>query len=130
MSKIVKYCIYGAVERYIAVKIGKITKNIQFTGGSLDSAGVQPAVFTTKSEIEQRLVENHPDFKKGVIKILDTIVIDEAPAMESTAVHEVTSLQQARLYLTTKRNVPMEKMQKKADVLAVAKEEGITFPNL
>lgn len=130
MSKIVKYCIYGAVERYIAVKIGKITKNIQFTGGSLDSAGVQPAVFTTKSEIEQRLVENHPDFKKGVIKILDTIVIDEAPAMESTAVHEVTSLQQARQYLMDKMGVSMERMQSKAKVLEVAKEKGVAFPNL
>jgi hypothetical protein len=44
-------------------------------------------------------------------------------------VEEVKTLQQARQFLMD-MGVPMEELQSKAKVLEVAKEKGITFPNL
>lgn len=132
MGKLVKYGIYGAVERVIAVRIGKATMNFTFSGGTLDSSGVLPAVFTTKNLLEQKIVESHPEFKSGAIKVLYTQDIDEAKAEEKEllSVPEVTSLQQARQYLMDKKGVSMDKLQSKAKVLEAAKEKGITFPNL
>lgn len=132
MGKLVKYGIYGAVERIIAVRIGKATMNITFSGGTLDSSGVTPATFATKNIFEQKVIENHPEFKSGVIKVIHTQNIDEPKAEEKEllSVSEITSLQQARQYLMDKNGVPMEKMQSKAKVLEAAKEKGVTFPNL
>lgn len=132
MGKLIKYGIYGAVERIIAVRIGKATMNITFSGGALDSSGVIPATFTTKNIFEQKVIENHPEFKSGVIKVIHTQNIDEPKAEEKKllSVSEITSLQQARQYLMDKYGVPMEKMQSKAKVLEAAKEKDVTFPNL
>lgn len=132
MGKLIKYGIYGAVERIIAVRIGKATMNITFSGGALDSSGVIPATFTTKNIFEQKVIENHPEFKSGVIKVIHTQNIDEPKAEEKKllSVSEITSLQQARQYLMDKYGVPMEKMQSKAKVLEAAKEKGVAFPNL
>lgn len=133
MGKLIKYGIYGAIERIIAARIGKATMNITFSGGALDSSGVVPATFATKNAFEQKIVESHPEFKSGAIKVLYSQDIDEPKveeAKEHLSVPEVTSLQQARQYLMDKMGVPMEKMQSKAKVLEAAKEKGVTFPNL
>lgn len=132
MGKLIKYGIYGAIERIIAARIGKATMNITFSGGALDSSGVVPATFVTKNAFEQKVIENHPEFKGGVIKVIHTQIIDEPKAQEKEllSVPEVASLQQARQYLMDKMGVPMEKMQSKAKVLEAAKEKGVTFPNL
>lgn len=133
MGKLIKYGIYGAIERIIAVRIGKATMNITFSGGALDSSGVVPATFVTKNAFEQKVIENHPEFKSGVIKVLYSQDIDEPKVEEAKkllSVPEVTSLQQARQYLMDNMGVPMEKMQSKAKVLEAAKENGVTFPNL
>lgn len=132
MGKLIKYGIYGAIERIIAARIGKATMNITFSGGALDSSGVVPATFVTKNAFEQKVIENHPEFKGGVIKVIHTQIIDEPKAQEKEllSVPEVASLQQARQYLMDKMDVPMEKMQSKAKVLEAAKEKGVTFPNL
>jgi hypothetical protein len=127
MSKIVKYCIYGVVERYISIKAGKTTLNIAFSGGVMDSSGIKPAVYVTSNALEQYMIENHPDFKNGKIKVLKEQVIENAP-IEETPEAKVRTLQQARQFLIEK-GVPMEVLQNKAAILEYAEKKGIVFPN-
>lgn len=129
MSKIKTYGIHGVIERVIAARLGNATFNITFGGGIMDASGVRPAVFTTKNVIEQYVVENHPMFKNGSIKVINEIVVEPEKGVEKTVkVDEVTTIQQARQYLLDK-GVTMDKLQNKADIKACATEMNITFPN-
>ena len=128
MSKIVKYGIYGAVERYIAIKAGKTTLNIAFSGGATDTSGVKPAIYVTGNALEQVLIESHPDFKSGMIKVLKEQEIEEAAPVEETPEAKVKTLQQARQFLI-ERGVPMEVLQNKTAILEYAEKSGISFPN-
>lgn len=130
MSKVKTYGIHGVVERVIAARLGKATMNITFSGGIMDSSGVRPATFTTNKVVEQYVVENHPMFKNGPIKVISEIDLEPKKETAKTEkVEEVKTLQQARQFLMD-MGVPMEELQSKAKVLEVAKEKGITFPNL
>jgi hypothetical protein len=130
MSKVKTYGIHGVVERVIAARLGKATMNITFSGGIMDSSGVRPATFTTNKVVEQYVVENHPMFKNGSIKVISEIDLEPKKETAKTEkVEEVKTLQQARQFLMD-MGVPMEELQSKAKVLEVAKEKGITFPNL
>ena len=130
MSKVKTYGIHGVVERVIAARLGKATMNITFSGGIMDSSGVRPATFTTNKVVEQYVVENHPMFKNGSIKVISEIDLEPKEETAKTEkVEEVKTLQQARQFLMD-MGVPMEELQSKAKVLEVAKEKGITFPNL
>lgn len=129
MDKVKTYGIHGVVERVIAARLGKATMNITFSGGIMDSSGVRPATFTTNKVVEQYVVENHPMFKNGSIKVINEIVVEPEKGVEKTVkVDEVTTLQQARQYLIEK-GVSIEKLQNKADIKACAAEMNITFPN-
>ena len=130
MSKVKTYGIHGVVERVIAARLGKATMNITFSGGIMDSSGVRPATFTSNKVVEQYVVENHPMFKNGSIKVISEIDLEPKEETAKTEkVEEVKTLQQARQFLMD-MGVPMEELQSKAKVLEVAKEKGITFPNL
>jgi hypothetical protein len=130
MSKVKTYGIHGVVERVIAARLGKATMNITFSGGIMDSSGVRPATFTTNKVVEQYVVENHPMFKNGSIKVISEIDLEPKEETAKTEkVEEVKTLQQARQFLMD-MGVPMEELQSKAKVLEVAKDKGITFPNL
>jgi Cu/Ag efflux protein CusF len=129
MSKVKTYGIHGVVERVIAARLGKATMNITFSGGIMDSSGVRPATFTTNKVVEQYVVENHPMFKNGSIKVISEIDLEPKKETAKTEkVDEVTTLQQARQYLIEK-GVSIEKLQNKADIKACAAEMNITFPN-
>lgn len=129
MDKVKTYGIHGVVERVIAARLGKATMNITFSGGIMDSSGVRPATFTTNKVVEQYVVENHPMFKNGSIKVINEIVVEPEKGVEKTVkVDEVTTIQQARQYLLDK-GVTMDKLQNKADIKACAAEMNITFPN-
>lgn len=130
MSKVKTYGIHGVVERVIAARLGKATMNITFSGGIMDSSGVRPATFTTNKVVEQYVVENHPMFKNGSIKVISEIDLEPKKETAKTEkVEEVKTLQQVRQFLMD-MGVPMEELQSKAKVLEIAKEKGITFPNL
>lgn len=124
------YAIKGVVERYICVPFGKGTVTLYFKGGALDSAMSRDATLTTSNLAEQMLIENLPEFKKGVIKIQKVIQNDPAPVEfePSNAYPDVTNIQSARAVLGA-MGVPIEQMQTKAEVLKMAKEKNIAFPN-
>lgn len=128
MSKVIKYGIYGVVERIIAIKVGKATMLITFDGGVIDSAGVRPATYTTKNAFEQKIIEEHFDFKNGGIKVIKEQVVDDEPKVFETPESKVKTFQQARQFLI-ERGVPMEVLQNKIAVMEQAEKKGIKFPN-
>ena len=129
MSKVKTYGIHGVIERVIAAKFGNATFNITFSGGIMDAAGIRPATFTTNKVVEQYIVENHPMFRNGSIKVVSEIDLEPKKETAKTEkVEEVTTLQQARQYLIEK-GVSIEKLQNKADIKACAAEMNIAFPN-
>lgn len=124
-----EYAIKGIVERFISVPLGKGSIIIHFEGGAIDSALRRDATFSTTNPVEQAIVERLPEFKRGVIKLVRTISEPKPVEKEDAPEAKVKTLQQARQFLMD-MGVPMEEMQSKAKVLEVAKEKGITFPNL
>ena len=124
------YAIKGVVERYICVPFGKGTVTLYFKGGALDSAMSRDATLTTSNLAEQMLIENLPEFKKGVIKIQKVIQNDPKPAEfePSNAYPDVTNIQSARAVLEG-MGVSIERLQTKADVLKQAKDQNVSFPN-
>lgn len=118
------------IERFLAIRLGKATMSIAFNGGLIDAAGVRPATFTTKNPFEQKIIENHPEFKNKTIKIVKEVVIQDAAesVIDVLAVDDITTLQDARKFLLEK-GATMEELQTKAAVLEKAKELNISFPN-
>lgn len=99
----------------------------RFTGGNINRNAPLPATFTTEKVDVQNFVESLTEYKDGVI----TCVFKEEATTEEAAqkVEGVESLQSARAYLV-KQGVTLDRLQTKKDILSVAKELGIEFPNI
>lgn len=126
-----KYCIYGFIERYVTARLGKGTVSFHFKDGVMDSAGVQPAVYVTSNPVEQAMLENHPDFKNGTIKLADVKVIEEPKMAEEEkkiTAESVTTLTAAKQYLL-EQGATVEELQNKAAVFEWAAKNDIVFPN-
>lgn len=65
------------VEFQALVNIGKAVMKVNFTDGSMTAFGQNPAQFTTTNPVVQFAIQNSKDFKKGRIKIINTIELDE-----------------------------------------------------
>lgn len=124
------YCIYGFIERYVNARLGKGTISFHFENGVMDAAGVLPATYITKNAVEQAIIENHPDFKNGTIKLKDIKVIEEPKKQEiaKITVESVTTFTEAKKYLL-ENGATMEELQNKAAVLEYAAKNDIVFPN-
>lgn len=59
------------------IRFGKNTLKVTFTGGSMNAIGVTPATYTTSSFLIQQAIENSTEFKRGRIRIVRTIELDE-----------------------------------------------------
>lgn len=137
--KIKTYGIHGVVERVLAARLGKITFNISFNGGVMDSAGIRPAIYTTKNVVEQYVIENHPMFKNGSIKVLKEIAIEEKkeqtatpkPAEKKAAAKleevKVASLEDAKELLMERFGIAWTKLKTQDAIMAMAKANGIMF---
>ena len=121
------YGIYGIVERFLSVRLGGGAITFSFTGGSMDSAAIRPATLTTSNDYEQKIIENHPEFKNGRIKLIKENKVNK-PEADVTAVESVANIQDARKYLQ-ERGYELKDLASKADVLNVAKEMNVVFPN-
>ena len=127
--KLKKYCIYGFVERYVTARLGKGSISFHFEGGVMDAAGVQPAIYSTKSPVEQAILESHPDFKNGIIKLKEVVTIAPKKLEEKkVAVDSVTTLAEAKKYLL-ENGATVEELQTKAAVFEWAAKHDIVFPN-
>lgn len=76
-KKRITYGVSGMMEYQSIIRFGKNTLKVTFTGGSMNAIGVTPATYTTSSFLIQQAIENSNEFKRGHIRIVRTIELDE-----------------------------------------------------
>lgn len=76
-KKRITYGVSGMMEYQSIIRFGKNTLKVTFTGGSMNAIGVTPATYTTSSFLIQQAIENSNEFKRGRIRIIRTIELDE-----------------------------------------------------
>lgn len=108
------------VEFQALVNIGKAVMKVNFTDGSMTAFGQNPAQFTTTNPVVQFAIQNSTDFKKGRIKIINTIELDEeincgpkvvasvAPAAEAKKAEAVVETKKAEAAAATAATVEGE----------------------
>ena len=141
MRRKVTYEIRGQIERSCYFRVGKALLRVDFTGGSINSAGMTPANYVTDNPLYQKAIEESEQFRNGEIVIGATEKIEEkepvaetAPACENNSKQEVfvnvTNVQQARSVLMGEPyKVSLSELQNKGAVRGKADELGISFPN-
>lgn len=141
MKKRITYEIRGQVERNCFFRVGKALVRVEFTGGSVNSAGITPAQYITDNPLYQRAIENSADYRNGVIKQGAVDVIDDEgnsadenrakeDAADANVYNDVSNTQQARAVLMAEPFCcPLSQLQNKHAVRAKAQELGISFPN-
>lgn len=70
-----KYAIYGMIEQSCVFPMGTGHIRVDFRHGSLTTAGIVPATFTTPNPVIQQAIENSPKFKAGIIKEVESVLI-------------------------------------------------------
>ncbi len=92
MKKVKKiYGVYGMMEYQAIILIGKRSHlRVNFTEGSATAVGQTPATYTTDNIMFQHAIENSADFKKGRIKLIKTLQLDEDVYIESDHVKLAT----------------------------------------
>lgn len=73
----ITYGVAGMMEYQAVIKIGKATMKVNFTDGSTTSMGSNPARFSTDNLMVQHAIEHSESFKRGLIKKLRTVELDE-----------------------------------------------------
>lgn len=81
-KKRITYGVSGMMEYQAVIKIGKNNTSILFSDGSVSAMGINPATYTTENIIVQQAIENSPDFKRGRIKTVNTIELEEELRIE------------------------------------------------
>lgn len=81
-KKRITYGVLGMMEYQCIIRFGKNTLKVTFTGGSMNAIGVTPATFTTNSFFLQQAIENSTDYKRGRIRIVSEIDLDEEVRIE------------------------------------------------
>ena len=76
-KKRITYGVSGMMEYQAVIKVGRNNMKVLFSDGSVSAMGVNPATFTTENVMVQHASENSPEFKRGRIAIVNTIVLDE-----------------------------------------------------
>jgi hypothetical protein len=140
MRRKVTYEIRGQIERSCYFRVGKALLRVDFTGGSINSAGMTPANYVTDNPLYQKAIEESEQFRNGEIVIGATEKIEEKESVvETTPADEnsrqevfvnVTNVQQARSVLMGEPyKVSLSELQNKGAVRGKADELGISFPN-
>lgn len=140
MKRKVTYEIRGQIERSCYFRVGKALLRVDFTGGSINSAGMTPANYVTDNPLYQKAIEESEQFRNGEIVIGATEKIEEKVVEGDTASAEanskkevivsVTNVQQARSILMGEPyKIPLSELQNKVAVRAKGDELGISFPN-
>lgn len=84
-KKRITYGVSGMMEYQTVIRFGKNILKVTFTGGSMNAIGVTPATFTTTNFLIQKAIENSCEFKRGRIRIVKTMELDEEIHIERGA---------------------------------------------
>lgn len=76
-KKVITYGVYGMMEYQAVIKMGKSSMKVNFSDGSINSFGQNPAKFTTKNFMIQHAIEHSYDFRRGLIQIINEHELDE-----------------------------------------------------
>lgn len=126
------------VEQSVVIPFAGGNIRVDFTHGSLSTAGVTPAKYKTNNVLIQKAIEGSVKFKKGIIKLIETEkeqtvkAATAAPAPEKQDVTDypnVMNSQAAKSILMSSYGVPMSELGNTTAVKAKAKELGVTFSN-
>lgn len=130
------YAIYGMVEQSVVIPFAGGNIRVDFTHGSLSTAGVTPAKYKTNNILVQKAIEGSVKFKKGIIKLIETekeqtvkVAASASTTSEVTDYPNVMNSQAAKSILMSSYGVPMSELGNTAAVKAKAKELGVTFSN-
>lgn len=85
------------MEYQAVIKIGKNNMKVPFTDGSVSAMGVNPATFTTENFMVQHAIENSTDFKRGRIKVVNTIELKEELRIEQNSVKPTADVPNSNL---------------------------------
>ena len=85
MKRKVTYEIRGQIERSCYFRVGKALLRVDFTGGSINSAGMTPANYTTDNALYQKAIEDSEQFRSGEIVIGATEKIVEKESADNVA---------------------------------------------
>lgn len=140
MKRKVTYEIRGQIERSCYFRVGKALLRVDFTGGSINSAGMTPANYVTDNPLYQKAIEESEQFRNGEIvigatekiedKVADTNVVASEENGKKEVIVSVTNVQQARgILMGEPYKVPLSELQNKVAVRAKADELGVSFPN-
>ena len=81
----ITYGISGMMEYQAVIKLGRNCMRVNFSDGSVSAMGINPAIFTTENFMVQHAIENSADFKRGLIKRINVIDLDEELSIERPA---------------------------------------------
>ena len=140
MKRKVTYEIRGQIERSCYFRVGKALLRVDFTGGSINSAGMTPANYVTDNPLYQKAIEESEQFRNGEIvigatekieeKVTDANVVASEENGKKEVIVSVTNVQQARgILMGEPYKVPLSELQNKVAVRAKADELGVSFPN-
>ena len=84
MKKKITYEIKGQIERSCYFRVGKALLRVEFSGGSINSAGMIPAFYITDNPLYQKAIESSEQFRNGEITIGAVENIDSPAASVCT----------------------------------------------
>lgn len=91
-KKRITYGINGFMDYQVVINVGKSHLNIMFSDGTMTAFGSNPCRFTTENFILQQSIERSKEFKKGLIKVLHVIELNEDLKFENNTGEFIKSL--------------------------------------
>lgn len=84
-KKRITYGVFGMMEYQAVIKLGRASLKVLFTDGSITALGQNPAVFTTSDFVVQHAIEHSSDFRRGRIKVVNVVELDDVVRIERNA---------------------------------------------
>lgn len=94
-KKRITYGINGFMDYQVVINVGKSHLNIMFSDGTMTAFGSNPCRFTTENFILQQSIERSKEFKKGLIKVLHVIELNEDLKFENNTGEFIKSLDES-----------------------------------
>lgn len=123
-KKRITYGVSGMMEYQSIIRFGKNTLKVTFTGGSMNAIGVTPATYTTSSFLIQQAIENSNEFKRGRIRTVRTIELDEEIHIERPK--PATAIAERRNPTPTAEAEKVPEPTEEAEAAEVNAEDGAT----
>lgn len=94
-KKRITYGINGFMDYQVVINVGKSHLNIMFSDGTMTAFGSNPCRFTTENFILQQSIERSKEFKKGLIKVLHVIELNDDLKFENNTGEFIKSLDES-----------------------------------